>query len=178
VLAEASAGGAIGRLAFLWGVLGVMVLVTQPLLRLTPLAVEAIEGGLTTTQWGVLGGWVAINAHAEGYRGFHCRFSPRVIARAAYLRQHPRPLWVVLAPLFCMSLFHASRRGLLVARTLLVGIVLLVLAVRELDQPWRGIVDAGVVVGLGLGLVSLGGWLLRDLLGHPPSASPDLPEAG
>lgn len=165
-----------GRLAFAWGVLGVMVLVTQPLFRLAPLALEAIEGGLSALQWGLLVAWVAINAHAEGYRGFHCKFSPRVIARAEYLRAHPRPLWVALAPFFCMSLFHASRRGLVVARSLVVMIVLLVIAIRWLDQPWRGIVDAGVVVGLGLGLLSLGYWLVRSLLGYPASAPPDLPE--
>ena len=162
----------------MWGVLGVMALVLQPLFRLYPLVVEAIDGGLTGLQWAVLVAWVAINAHAEGYRGFHRRFSPRVVARAAYLREHPRPLFVVLAPLFCMSLFHASRRGLWVARLLVVGIVLLVLAIRTLAQPWRGIVDAGVVVGLGLGLVSLCWWFLRYLLGHAPEVSPDLPEAG
>lgn len=169
---------AAGRLALVWGVLGVLVLVAQPLVRLTPLVLEAIRGGLTTGQWVVLGAWVAINAHAEGYRGFHRRFSPRVVARARHLSRHPRPLWVVLAPLFCMSLFHASRRGMLVARGLVVAIVLLVIAIRQLHQPWRGIVDAGVVVGLGLGLVSLVYHFVRLLLGHAPTVPPDLPEQG
>jgi hypothetical protein len=35
------------------------------------------------------------------------------------------------------------------------AIILLVVLVHRLDQPWRGIVDAGVVVGLGWGLISL-----------------------
>lgn len=175
--AERSATSAIGRAALLWGVLGVMAVVLQPLVRLTPRVVEAIEAGLTGVQWAILGGWVVVNAHAEGYRGFHRRFAPRVVARAAYLARHPRPLWVALAPLFCMSLFHASRRGKLVARALVVAIVLLVIAVRLLEQPWRGIVDAGVVVGLGLGALSLGYWLVRLGLGHAPAVSPDLPEA-
>jgi hypothetical protein len=178
VLAEGSATGAWGRVALVWGVLGVMALVTQPLVRLTPLVLEAIRGGLTGGQWAILGAWVVVNAHAEGYRGFHCRFSPRVVARADYLRRHPRPLWVAFAPFFCMSLFHASRRGLWVARVLVVAIVLLVIAIRFLDQPWRGIVDAGVVVGLGLGLLSLVYWFVRLLLGHVPGVSPDLPDGG
>lgn len=175
MLTESSATGAAGRVALFWGVLGVMVVVTQPIVRLSPLVVEAIDGGMTFGQWALMCAWVALNAHAEGYRGFHRRFAPRVVARAEYLRRHPRPLWVALAPFFCMSLFHASRRGVVVARTLVVAIVLLVIAVRQLDQPWRGIVDAGVVVGLGLGVASLAYWLVRLLRGHVPTVSPDLP---
>jgi hypothetical protein len=34
-------------------------------------------------------------------------------------------------------------------------IAALVIGVRHVPQPWRGIIDAGVVVGLGIGLVSL-----------------------
>lgn len=166
----------IGRIGLVWGLLGVIVLVAQPLARLTPMAVDAIRGGLTTLQWVLLVGWVVLNAHAEGYRGFHRRFSPRVVARAQYLSRNPRPVRVLLAPLFCMSLFHASRRGLIVARILVVAIVLLVLMVRQLPQPWRGIVDAGVVVGLGLGLLSILYYVGRMLAGREPAVPPDLPE--
>lgn len=179
--AGASAGtrsSALGRVAVAWGLTGVVLLLVQPLLRLTPYALEAIRGGLSGVQWAVLVGWVVINAHSEGYRGFHRRFSPRVVARAQVLARSPRPAWVVLAPLFLMSLFHASRRGVWVARILVVAIVLLVLAVRQLDQPWRGIVDAGVVVGLGIGLSSLFYFLVRAVAGHTPPVPPDLPEEG
>ena len=37
----------------------------------------------------------------------------------------------------------------------LVGIVILVIIIRQLDQPWRGIVDAGVVIGLVWGALSI-----------------------
>ena len=63
-----------------------------------------------------------------------------------------------------MGLFHAPRRVLIVSRSMVVGIVLLVVTVRQLAQPWRGIIDAGVVVGLGLGLVSLGYLFVRAVL--------------
>ncbi len=163
-------------MAFAWGLIGVVALLSQALVRLGVLAWEAIDGGLSTTQWAVLAGWVAVMAHSEGYRGFHRRFSPRVVARALHLRRHPTPVRVALAPLFCMSLFGASRRGTIVARSVVVGIVTLVLVVRTLDQPWRGIIDAGVVVGLGIGLTSLLGFLVAAALGRPPEIDPDLGE--
>ena len=159
-----------------WGVLGVCALLAQALWRLTPIAVEAIESGLSTIQWVVLGVWVVAMAHSEGYKGFHQRFSPRVVARARALADDPRPLFVALAPLFCMSLFHASRRGLIVARVLLAGIIVLIVIVRQLDQPWRGIVDAGVVIGLGIGTASLLYFYVRSLAGKPPPIEPDLPD--
>ncbi|MEM6994834.1 MAG: hypothetical protein AAF721_30245 [Myxococcota bacterium] len=166
-----------GRLVFAWGILGVTAILTQALVRLAPLAYAAIEGGLSAVQWGLLVVWVAMMAHAEGYRGFHRRFSPRVVARALWLRDNPRPLFAVFAPLFCMSLFHATKRGVWTARILVLGILGLILVVRTLSQPWRGIIDAGVVVGLAIGLASMLGYAVRALLGTPPPVPPDLPEA-
>lgn len=167
----------LGWVAFVWGLVGVVALLSQALLRLGPLAWEAIDGGLSTVQWVALAVWVVLNAHAEGYRGFHRRFSPRVVVRALHLRTHPTPMRAAFAPLFCMSLFGASPRGMKVARILVVAIVTVVIAVRMLDQPWRGIIDAGVVVGLGLGLLSMLGFLFGALMGRPPSIDPDLPTA-
>ena len=160
-----------------WGVLGVLALLGQALHRLTPLALDAIEAGLTPVQWGITVVWVVAMAHAEGYRGFHRRFSPRVVARAQHLAAHPQPLRVVLAPPYCMSLFGASSRGMLVARLLLGGILVLVMLVRMLPQPWRGIVDAGVVVGLAIGTLSILYYAGRAIAGHPPAVPADLPEA-
>jgi hypothetical protein len=73
-----------------------------------------------------------------------------------------------------MSFFGASRRGLTLAWGLLICIVALVLLVHQLGQPWRGIVDGGVVVGLAWGAiflwVQLGRWWST---GAPPPS--DLP---
>lgn len=167
--------GVWGWSVFAWGIVGVVALLAQALGRLAPLAWDAIEGGLTVLQWAVLVAWVVINAHAEGYRGFHRRFSPRVVARALHLSAQPRAALVLLAPLYCMSLLHASRRGMIVARVLVLAIVLVVVCVRMLEQPWRGIVDAGVVVGLGLGTLSLLGFTAMAIAGRPPAIDPDLP---
>ena len=94
-------------------------------------------------------------AYAEGYRAFQQGFSPRVAARARYLRDHPVALHVLFAPLFCMAYFHAMKRRQIVSLSVTAGIIVLVILVRLLPQPWRGIIDGSVVVGLAWGLVSL-----------------------
>jgi hypothetical protein len=94
-------------------------------------------------------------AYFEGYKAFQLGFSPRVAARARYLRDHPSLLHALLAPLFCMAYFHASRRRQITSISVTAGIIVLVILVRMLPQPWRGIIDGGVVVGLAWGLVTL-----------------------
>ncbi|MCH2171294.1 hypothetical protein MK489_10970 [Myxococcota bacterium] len=165
------------RLVAIWGVVGVFLIIGQALLRLTPIAWEPIaDGSLTPTQAGIYGFWVVFNAYAEGYRGFQLAFCPRVVSRALWLSQNPRPLFVLLAPLFCMSFFHTTRRQKIVTWCLLIGILVLVLSVSRAPQPWRGIVDGGVVVGLGWGLCSLGITFVRALIRGDLEADPALPE--
>lgn len=141
--------------AGIWGIVGVLVLLVEAIYRLTPRVIELRECPLSSSQWLVLVSWVAFNAYSEGYRGFHKNFSPRVIVRAQHLSANPRPLFVVLAPLYVMGHIHATRRRMIVAWSLTVGIIAIIIAVRELSQPWRGIVDAGVVVGLAIGSISI-----------------------
>lgn len=157
-----------------WGIGGVCLLLTQALLRLTPIAIEPIAEGMTAAQWGIWFAWVAANGYMEGYRGFQTRFSPRVVQRAFFLAKNPRPLHVLLAPVFCMSYFHASRRGKIVAWALLLFIVCAVITIRFIPQPWRGIVDAGVVIGLAWGLVAIVVFWARALW-QPPDLPNDLP---
>jgi hypothetical protein len=160
-------------LVALWGIGGVVALLVQAVVRLGPLALEALRMELVPLQWGVVVVWSLWMAYSEGWRGFHLRFSPRVVARAWWLAEHPTAVRVLLAPFFCMSLFGASRRGLIVARVLVLAILGLVIVIRMLEQPWRGIVDAGVVLGLALGLVSLLVHAARAL-GGARRADPDV----
>lgn len=164
-------------LAAYWGVLGVLALVGNAIWRLTPNAIEPIrDGSLTWWHWIVWAVWVAWMLVSEGYKGFQKQFAPRVAARAMYLARHPRPHAVVLAPLFCMGLFHATRKRLIVSWAVLLGIVTLVIIVRQLAQPWRGIIDAGVVIGLAYGVVCVLWFFGRALAGHPSPVPPDVPE--
>lgn len=160
----------------LWGMFGVVLLIGSAVWRLAPLAIEPIaDGSMTPLHWGLMIGWSVFNAYAEGYRGFQLRFSPRTAARALYLGHHPTPLRVALAPLFCMGFFGATRRVLIAAWAVLIIVAGLVALVRALDQPWRGIVDAGVVIGLGWGLVSLVVFYVAGLTGNSLPADPQVP---
>jgi hypothetical protein len=153
----------------------VAFLLLQALVRLFPHAHDALVAPLSPAQWLALLMWVAFSAYAEGYRAFQLRWAPRVVARAIYLGQKPRALHVALAPAFCMSLFHATRRRLVIS-WLTVGLIAgAVVLVRRLPQPWRGIIDAGVVVGLAWGLLALLLQYARALRGEPPVTSADLP---
>lgn len=160
-----------------WGIVGVLALLGNAIYRLTPYAVELADLPLTATELVTLIGWVGFNAYAEGYRAFHRMFSPRVVARARTLDAQAPLLHKLAAPLYCMGLFHATRKRLIIAWTVTAGIVGIVIVVRALSQPWRGIIDAGVVIGLALGVVSILYYAARAIAGHAPPVSPDLPPA-
>lgn len=154
----------------LWGVLGIVALLAEAIARLLPRALEPVlDGSLEPGHWAAYGGWVAFNAYAEGYRGFQKAFAPRVVARALYLARHPRPLRVALAPLFCMALFAATRRRWMVSWVVVIAVVGLVTLMRWVPQPWRGIVDGGVVVGLAWGVLAIFAYLVRAALGREPA---------
>lgn len=142
-------------IAYIWGVGGVLLLLGFAIYRLAPMAFALKEFPLSPFHWCALVLIVVYMAYAEGYKGFHLAFAPRVVARASYLAQHPRFHHLLLAPLFCMCYIHTTRRRQLISIGLTCMILGFVLIARQLPQPWRGIVDAGVVVGLGLGITSI-----------------------
>jgi hypothetical protein len=152
---EAKVVRMLGRVGAWWGVLGVSLLIGWAVVRLTPIALEAWTMPWGWLEWSVAVPWLLFMLVGEGYRGFQKGFAPRVAARARYLREHPQWLHVLLAPAFCMGYFHATRKRMIVSWAVTSGIVLLILAVRLLPQPWRGIVDLGVVAGLTWGLVAI-----------------------
>ncbi len=163
--------------AALWGIFGFVLILCQAVVRLAPLAWEPIaEGGLSPLQWSLYGASILFNAYSEGYRAFQLQVAPRVVARAVHLAAHPKPLHVALAPLFCMTLFHANRKRLIVSWCVYAGIIVLVIAVRQLSQPWRGIVDAGVVVGLSWGIIAIIAAFIGVARGGELKSSAELPE--
>ncbi len=159
-----------------WGLSGVALLLGSAVYRLWPLAVEALTGPMLWYHWIVFILVLLFMAYAEGYRAFQLGFSPRVAARARYLRRLGRLPDLIFAPLFCMAYFHAPKRRQTVSLSVTAGIIVLIILVRWLPQPWRGIIDGGVVVGLVWGLISLVIFGSQALTAGAFAYSPEMPE--
>jgi len=89
-----------------------------------------------------------------------------------------RALWHKLfAPAFCIGYFHGTRARVITSWSVTTIIFFVVIAVRKLANPYRAIIDAGVIVGLLWGTVSVLLLYIRSLReGKPPDFDPCLPE--
>ena len=141
-------GGAI------WAVAGITGILAWAIVRLSGIALDALEMPLAWYHWATIGAFVPFMAWSEGTRGFQRRFSPRVAERAMLIRSAPTAARVIFAPLFAAGFFGGSRRERIGACLGTTAILVLVILVHRLEQPWRGILDAGVVAGLAWGLVA------------------------
>lgn len=124
-------------------------------IRLTPVALEALSHKFSWYHFVALIGNITFMAYSEGYRGFQKSFTPKVVTRMKYLKMNANWFDTVLAPFFCMGYYGTSRKKQLATFILTAVIVLFIIFVRHLEQPWRGIIDAGVVVGLSWGIASI-----------------------
>lgn len=165
-----------GMVGALWGVVGVSLLFGSALYRLYPsvLGLERID--FVGRGRMALGVALLLAGCFKGHQVFHCRFSPRIAARALYLRQNPSGVRVILAPLFCLGYFHATRRRKIFSYGLLVLVVGLVFLVHLLAQPWRGMIDASVMLALGWGLISIWLFTFRAFFGTHFEVSPETPD--
>jgi len=168
------------KVAAIWGVAGVLLILSQAIYRLTWYAIDAFNGNpFEWYHWGALAACVIFMCYAEGYKGFQLKFSPRVVSRARYLAGHATLIQGLLAPFFCMGFFYATRRRMMttwILVTVMVGLVILVKVFTE--GQWRGIIDVGVVLGLLWGCIAILVFSARVLLGLPFDYPPDLPETG
>jgi hypothetical protein len=166
----------VGVCGALWGVAGVLALLGLAVLRLMGRVIDMFGYELRWYHWLALLLVVLFMAYTEGYRGFQRAFSPRVAARAKYVYHFPRLLHVLAAPVFCMGYFHIQRRRQIGIFVLTGFIVLFIVLLRFVNQPWKGIVDAGVVVGLTWGMVSIGVYSVLAFTSEAFSYSPEVPE--
>lgn len=165
----------INYVAVVWAILGLSSIFIPAIFRIMPYATEILKAGLSVQQWAVLIVWCIFMLFTEGYRGFQKRFSPRVAARTLFLLNNkPRLGDVLLAPLFCMGFFHATRRVIIANWAIAGGVTLLVVIVRHFAQPWRGIIDMGVALGLSYGLITIYYFLYLALKTRKPAVDPEL----
>ena len=146
--------GALGVGGALWAIAGVAGILAGAIFRLADVALDALDQPLAWYHWAAMGAFVPFMAWSEGVRGFQRRFSPRVAERAMLIRAAPTTARVIFAPLFAAGFFGGSRRERVGICLGTAAIVVLVVLVHRLDQPWRGIIDAGVVAGLAWGMVT------------------------
>ncbi|MEM7403715.1 MAG: hypothetical protein AAF458_00420 [Pseudomonadota bacterium] len=165
-----------GIVGAIWGLGAVVCMLGYACVRLSAVSIEAFDMSWHPWHWLVLLVNTAFMLHAEGYKGFQQGFAPRVVARARHIVNSPTALTVVLAPLFCMSFFSATRHRLLVSYGLTTMIISMVLVFEYIPQPLRGILDVGVVAGLVWGLASIGTFIARALSGRDRDVSPELPQ--
>lgn len=144
----------LGQIGLIWGLGGFIVLLLFAIYRLAPIAWHGITQPLGPLHWAVLLINTLFMAYSEGYKGFQRAYSPRVVARAWHLRDNPKLWIVVLAPMFCMAYFLAPRKRVITSWVLTIAIIILIIIFHRLPDPWRGILDAGVVVGLSWGIAA------------------------
>lgn len=170
-------------LASLWGTCGVVYILAKAIKRVLPIALEPFmkgEGVVPLTQF-QLAAYILTClwfAYVEGYKGFQLKFSPLVVTRSFTLQSSSPIHHLLLAPLYSMALFHATKKRMIVSWSVTIGVAVIVAAVKRLPYPWRNIVDAGVVIGLSWGTISiLGGYIISLVTGIAPiDVDPALPE--
>ena len=143
------------KIAVIWGILGVSSILISAIFRLFPRALAGLDYPWTWYHWVVCVIFFVFMIYSEVWRGFHQRFSPTVASRLKYLSQNGRWIDKLLAPLFGMGYFHATRHRKLTSFGVTFGVILLIVMVHYVSQPWRGIIDIGVIGGLALGVIDV-----------------------
>lgn len=166
----------VGVIASYWGLLGFLLLVGSAIYRLSAYVWELRDYELNYWHWSLMLIFLVFMLYSEGYRGFHQKLSPRFASRGKALRQMNNFWFYVAAPLFCVGYFYATRKRVITSFAITLMIVVLVMIVSRLPQPWRGIVDLGVVAGLVFGLSSVVYWWIRVELTGSCEVDTEFPE--
>ena len=179
---KSSRSSSLGKFGAFWGIVGLSLLFSRALFALSHYVPEMrgtpdhpVE--LHWYHWAALGVCLLFMGYAEGYKGFQLKFSPRAAARALYLKRNPTIARVIFAPLFCMGYFHATRKRKIVSYSITCMIIGLIIGVHHTTQPWHGIIDAGVLFGLGWGMITVWIFAFKAFFGPGFDISPETPDA-
>ena len=162
-----------------WGVIQVLSILANAIKRVVPVAIQPfIQKDLEPVQAVVCFVWCAYMLYTEGYKTFQLKFSPLVVKRAFGLSDNLSILNCLLAGPYCMGLFGATRKRMIVSWSVTLGVFAIVKIVKKLPYPWRSIVDAGVVLGLSYGVVAMCLQTVRGMFGYIPVVDECLPLKG
>jgi len=167
-------------LASFWASFGVVMILGKSIKRVLPIALEPFNGSatpLSTFQLVSYIGMCLYFAYVEGYKGFQLKFSPLVVARSQTLTKESPIHHTLLGPFYAMGLFHATKKRKIVSWSVTIGVGLIVAAVKRMPYPWRNIIDAGVIVGLSWGSLSICvEWIKAIVMGIETKMDPALPQ--
>jgi hypothetical protein len=165
----------IGNVAAIWGVAGACLILGFAVMRMFRQVSEGFAHPLNVSHYAVMVPWLFFMLYSEGYKGFQKGYSPRVAARAYYLRDHATLVRAILAPIFCMGFFDSTKKRKIVICCLLLGVTALVILFQFIPQPWRGVLDLGVVLGLSWGIVATLYFFLKYWFVDASVADPEIP---
>ena len=138
-----------------WAVSGVAGLFAWAVYRLGARGLETLRSGLGVFEWTAAVVLTAAFVYGEGLVALDRRWVPRLFERARRLRGERRLLPRVLAPLYGLALLGSDRAEVARGWAGTLAIVVAVLVVRALPEPWRGIVDFSVAAALAWGLSAI-----------------------
>jgi hypothetical protein len=141
-------------LAVTWAMIGLVLILGFACWRMSTYTLESFSMPLYATHWAVFIGFTIFMLYSEGYKGFQKKFSPRFAARCKYLLHHASRTQLIFAPFFCMAYFHAPKKRIIARLILTCMIITFIISFRFIPQPWRGLLDAGVMLGLIWGVIA------------------------
>ena len=143
------------KFIYIYSIGGVIAIFSSAIYRLYPHVQESISYEFSILNWIVLVLYLIVMIVGKGYFALHRGFVPRVINRSELLVENGNLLDRLFAPLYCMGFFKAPKKRLIISYSMLLLIITFIASASKISQPWRGIIDLGVVIGLSLGILSL-----------------------
>lgn len=163
-----------------YGVFGVVAYLSYGVVKVVPIVLEGLASIEEPWQWGLLAATLLFFAYVEGYKGFQKGFSPRVVSRSWVVAEESAgaPIWhKILAPFFAIGYFHGTKKRVITSWAVTSVVFAVVVGVKQLANPYRAIIDAGVIVGLMWGVISIIVlFAISVSSGKPPEFDPALPE--
>tara|TARA_B100000963_G_C22272954_1_gene513592 strand:- start:35 stop:511 length:477 start_codon:yes stop_codon:yes gene_type:complete len=152
-----------GIVGAIWGFIGVSLILLHGIACVYPYVIALDFSKMCWYHYLSLIISIIFLGYAEGYKGFQLSFSPRVAQRLKLVFKNPSFVNVVLSPLFCMGFFGISKKRMKITYILTITIIFLIIIIERISEPWRGIIDTGVLVGLSWGLLSFWFFCLKPI---------------